>query len=53
MELLGDRVRVEVAASPAPSSTSHRPPWPIWAWRGSAVWLAAKATETVAYPESG
>jgi molybdate transport system ATP-binding protein len=54
MELLGDRVRVEVDGEPpaivdvTPAAVAD-----LGLERGSAVWLAAKATETVAYPESG
>jgi molybdate transport system ATP-binding protein len=54
MELLGDRVRVEVDGEPpaivdvTPAAVAD-----LSLERGSAVWLAAKATETVAYPESG
>jgi molybdate transport system ATP-binding protein len=53
LELLGDRVRVEVQAEPAaivditPAALAD-----LALERGSVVWLAAKATETVAYPES-
>jgi molybdate transport system ATP-binding protein len=54
VELLGDRVRVEVDAQPAaivdvtPAAVAD-----LGLERGSEVWLAAKATETVAYPETG
>jgi molybdate transport system ATP-binding protein len=53
LELLGDRVRIEVQAEPAaivditPAALAD-----LGLERGSEVWLAAKATETVAYPES-
>ena len=50
LELLGDRVRLEIRGSRRPSSTSRRPPWPTSAsCPGPSVWLSAKATETVAY----
>jgi molybdate transport system ATP-binding protein len=54
LELLGDRVRMEVQAQPAaivditPAALAD-----LGLERGSEVWLAAKATETVAYPETG
>ncbi|MEP6648415.1 MAG: ABC transporter ATP-binding protein [Lapillicoccus sp.] len=54
LELLGDRVRIEVQAEPAaivditPAALAD-----LGLERGSEVWLAAKATETVAYPETG
>ena len=54
LELLGDRVRLEVQAEPpaivdvTPAAVAD-----LGLERGSEVWLAAKATETVAYPETG
>jgi molybdate transport system ATP-binding protein len=53
LELLGDRVRVEVAGAPAAIvDITAGALADLGLERGSEVWLAAKATETVAYPES-
>ncbi len=52
LELLGDRVRVEVRGEPGavvdvtPAAVAD-----LGLERGREVWLAAKATETLAYPE--
>jgi molybdate transport system ATP-binding protein len=52
VELLGDRVRVEVRGAPSaivdvtPAALAD-----LGIDRGSEVWLAAKATETLAYPQ--
>jgi molybdate transport system ATP-binding protein len=54
MELLGDRVRVEVQAEPAAIvDITAAALADLGLERGSEVWLAAKATETVAYPATG
>jgi molybdate transport system ATP-binding protein len=54
LELLGDRVRVEVEAEPAAIvDITAAALTDLGLERGSDVWLAAKATETVAYPETG
>ena len=54
LELLGDRVRVEVEAEPAAIvDITAAALTDLALERGSDVWLAAKATETVAYPETG
>ena len=51
IELLGDRVRVEVTGSPSclvditPAALAD-----LGLERGTPVWLTAKATETIAYP---
>ena len=53
LELLGDRVRVQVAGTPAalvdvtPAAVAELALTP-----GQPVWLSAKATETVAYPSA-
>jgi molybdate transport system ATP-binding protein len=51
IELLGDRVRVEVTGAPSclvditPAALAD-----LGLERGTRVWLTAKATETIAYP---
>jgi molybdate transport system ATP-binding protein len=54
LELLGDRVRLQVQAEPAAIvDITAAALTDLGLERGNNVWLAAKATETVAYPETG